>query len=374
MAEMTPQQTIQPATKARQFPCAQCGAKLEYAPGTEVLKCPYCTHENVIPKGTLIVEEQDYHQTLSKLKNNALEHEPMTVKCSRCAAEVSKPANVSAFRCPFCGSDIVATEQCHKQVKPGALLPFKVTRQQADGAFRTWLVSLWFAPSGLKKQGKLDAAISGVYLPYWTYDCRTITRYTGDRGDYYYVPVTVTVMVNGKPTMQTQMQQRVRWTPCSGVVDNAFDDLLVPASRSLPSDKAKILEPWDLPALVVYDDAYLSGFAAESYQVELPAGFETAKGLMAPEIEATIRGDIGGDVQRIGGVNVQYLDITYKHLLLPVWISSFRYLNKVYQFFVNARTGEVTGERPWSAWKITGLVVACLIAVGIIVAVVAANR
>ena len=48
------------------------------------------------------------------------------------------------------------------------------------------------------------------------------------------------LMVNGRPTTQTQMQQRVRWTPCSGVVDNAFDDLLVPASRSMPSDKAKI--------------------------------------------------------------------------------------------------------------------------------------
>lgn len=371
---MTPQ-TAQPAAKARQFPCAQCGAKLEFAPGTEVLKCPYCTHENPIPRSTLIVEEQDYLGALGELRSKAIEHQPLTVKCSRCAAEVTKPADITAFRCPFCGSDIVATEQCHKQIKPGAVLPFKITRQQADSAFRLWLASLWFAPSGLKKQGKLDAAINGVYLPYWTYDCRTITRYTGDRGDYYYVPVTYTTIVNGKPVTQTRMEQRVRWTPCSGIVENVFDDLLVPASRSLPADKARILEPWDLPALSVYDDAYLSGFVAESYQVDLPSGFESAKGLTAPHIEATIRADIGGDVQRIGAVNVQYLDITFKHLLLPVWISSFRYLNKVYQFFVNARTGEVTGQRPWSAWKITALVVCCLIALGIILAIVAAaNR
>jgi LSD1 subclass zinc finger protein len=362
------------AIKANQFPCAQCGAKLEYAPGTDSLKCPYCQHENPIPQRHQIVEELDYLDMLEKLKANALEYEPMTVKCRSCAAEVNKPGNVDAFACPFCGSNIVATAQSHKQIKPNAVLPFKITRQQADGAFRQWLGSRWFAPNALKTQGKLDASINGLYLPYWTYDCRTITRYTGERGDYYYVPVTRTVIVNGKATTQTVMEQRVRWTPCSGVVEDAFDDVLIIASHSLQEDKLRKLEPWDLPSVKPYADEYLSGFVSESYQVDLPTGFEHAKVIMRPTIEHSIMADIGGDVQRIGSMNVQYRDITYKHVLMPVWISAYRYMNKVYQFVVNARTGEVTGDRPYSFWKITFLVIAILIALAIVIAIVAASR
>ena len=38
---------------------------------------------------------------------------------------------------------------------------------------------------------------------------------------------------------------------------------------------------------------------------------------------------------------------------VPVWLSAYRYREKVYRFLVNARTGEVQGERPWSWIKIT---------------------
>jgi hypothetical protein len=50
------------------------------------------------------------------------------------------------------------------------------------------------------------------------------------------------------------------------------------------------------------------------------------------------------------------MGITFKHLLLPMWIASYRYHEEVYRFLVNARTGEVQGERPWSWAKITLLV------------------
>ena len=45
--------------------------------------------------------------------------------------------------------------------------------------------------------------------------------------------------------------------------------------------------------------------------------------------------------------------MTYKHLLLPVWILAYKYGEKTYQVVVNAATGEVQGERPYSWIKIT---------------------
>ncbi|HRD39462.1 MAG TPA: hypothetical protein PLC65_12580, partial [Bacteroidia bacterium] len=145
---------------------------------------------------------------------------------------------------------------------------------------------------------------------------------------------------------------------------NKFDDVLIVASHSLPEKMAHDLEPWDLHELKAFNDKYLSGFVSESYQVNLKDGFEKAKDRMDGTIRSSVRSDIGGDEQQILSLNNQYNDIKFKHILLPVWLSAYRYNDKVYRFMINARTGEVQGERPWSTAKILLLVLG-IVAVGV---------
>lgn len=357
----------------RQFPCAQCGAKLEFTPGTTSLTCPYCSHVNPIQLDAA-PEELDYQRQLALLESGSLTHETMRAKCDGCAAEVDAPPNVTAFACPYCGNNIVATAQSHKEIKPNAVLPFKVKQAEARGLFRKWISSRWFAPSELKRRAGIDEGIVGVYLPAWTYDCDTESRYTGARGDYYYVTETYSAMENGRSVTRTRQVRHTRWSGAAGTVENIFDDLLVLASQSLPAKLVQSLEPWDLKQVVNYSDEYLSGFRAESYQLDLPTGFGVAKTIMDPVIRSTIRSDIGGDEQRIDTMNVRYDDITFKHLLLPVWVSAYRFKNKVYRFLVNARTGEVQGDRPYSPWKIAALVIAILLVIAVIALLVSSKR
>jgi len=154
----------------------------------------------------------------------------------------------------------------------------------------------------------------------------------------------------------------VRWTRVSGVVSRDFDDVLVVGSASLPRELAEELEPWDVANLVPYADEYLSGFIAERYQVGLEEGWARAGERMDEVIRGDVRRDIGGDHQRIHSLDTTHDRVTYKHILLPMWICSYRYRNRVYRFLVNARTGEVQGQRPWSWVKITfaGIVVAVI--------------
>jgi hypothetical protein len=119
---------------------------------------------------------------------------------------------------------------------------------------------------------------------------------------------------------------------------------------------------------VPYNDKLLSGFRTQSYQVDLVEGLKIAKTRMEPQIRATIMSDIGGDEQRIHTMNTAYNDITFKHILLPIWISSYKFKDKVYRFLVNGQTGEVQGERPYSALKIT-LTILAVIAVIILLIV-----
>ena len=162
----------------------------------------------------------------------------------------------------------------------------------------------------------------------------------------------------------TRTITRTRWHSVSGHVDNTFKDLLVVASKSLPKKYVEKLEPWELDNLVPYNDSFLSGFKTESYQVDLREGFDDAKIKMNEAISSSVCNDIGGDQQRIQSLNTVYNKITFKHILLPIWISAYMYKDKVYRFLINGRTGEVQGERPYS-WIKIGL--AALVVVAVII-------
>jgi predicted RNA-binding Zn-ribbon protein involved in translation (DUF1610 family) len=357
------------AVRQAEFPCVQCGAKLVFAPGTSTLKCPYCGADNVIAASAEPVEELDYRDALNQVAQSADLEDRVTIRCPSCAAEATLDPHVSADHCPFCGSPIVTEGAARRVIKPKALLPFHITREQADSRFRRWIAGLWFAPDELKQRARKELALTGMYVPYWTYDSDTVSDYTGMRGEYYWVTQTYTTVVNGRTVTRTRQVRHTRWYPAAGTVSNRFDDILILASRSLPRKYTEELEPWDLENLVPYADAYLSGFRAETYQVELDEGFQAAAAIMNEHIRQSIRRHIGGDEQRILSVRTQYRRITFKHVLLPVWLSAYRYRERVFRFLVNGRTGEVQGERPWSVLKITLAVLAALAAIAAIAAI-----
>jgi hypothetical protein len=288
----------------------------------------------------------------------------LEITCSTCGSAVQfEPPDVAGC-CPFCDAKIVAQPVSPDPlIAPDGLLPFSLLSQQASGNVKSWLSGLWFAPSDLQRLAQPDR-LNGVYLPFWTFDAATYSRYEGQRGDAYYEEEIVeTTDSNGRRVRQLQQVRRIRWTPVSGAVNNAFDDILVPASKSLPNNRLSALEPWDLPSVKPYEPAFLAGFKAQRYQLELPDGFETAKSIMAGTISEAASADIGGDEQRISRIDTQYSGVTFKHLLLPVWLGAYRYQGKVFQVLVNARTGEVQGDRPYSAAKITLTVLAAIIAI-----------
>jgi DNA-directed RNA polymerase subunit RPC12/RpoP len=350
----------------QQFPCGQCGAKLGFLPGTNSLKCPYCGFENPIAKSAARVEELDYLSYLNQAAKEKDTQEAQRIRCEKCGAETTMPPNAASGLCPFCGTNMVFSGQSSHLIRPEALLPFKVTQNQAFADFRQWIGSLWFAPGDLKRYAESEGKLVGVYIPFWTYDSNTTSSYVGERGDYYYTTETYQTTENGQTVTRTREVRHTRWTPASGAVSNAFDDILIIASNSLPRTYADRLQPWDLQNIVPYTDDYLSGFRAETYQVSLPQGFEQAKQVMEGQIQSSVCRDIGGDEQRVISVNTQYEHITFKHLLLPVWLSAYRFQDKVYRILINARTGEVQGERPYSALKIAAAIILAILLIAVI--------
>lgn len=344
------------------FPCPACGAALEFRPGGDLMHCGRCgTTRPISAGGPSMIHEHDFESAVARVRalpSRSYASDSRSVQCSSCGAQTIVTGQ--AARCPFCSAPVVVDGNDHDAAfHPESLLPFHLDAAQAKEAFDKWLGGLWFAPGNLRSvAGK--QALDGVYMPYWTYDSQTTTCYTGSRGEYYYVTTSYT---DSQGNRRTRTTRHTRWYPASGTVHVPFDDMLVCASQTMPRSLVEQLEPWHLESLRTFDPAYLSGFVAERYQIGFEDAFKIAEQRMDPEIRAAVRRDIGGDTQRIDTVSVRHADIRFKHLLLPMWLSSFKYDDKIYRFVINARTGEVAGERPWSVLKIFLFVVA-LLAVG----------
>jgi DNA-directed RNA polymerase subunit RPC12/RpoP len=364
-------------TDGRKFPCKNCGARLDFDPSQRALKCPYCGYvEKIEPANTKVVEH-DYAQALAKVQvdHGTIAGRSSEVRCPGCGANVLLEDNVETDRCPFCATHLenVPRTSAARMICPESLLPFAIEQRAAIDKFDDWIRSRWFAPSNLKQLANLGQ-LSGIYLPFWTYDSMTYTHYTGMRGDDYWETETYSTVENGQSVTRTRQVRKTRWTYVSGEVDHFFDDVLVCASKSVPVNYVDQLEPWDLGRLEGFRSEFLSGFKTERYVVPLDEGFGIAQQIMDAHIRQLCNQDIGGDHQQLNSVNTQHVGITYKHILLPMWLAVYRYQGKTFRILVNARTGEVTGARPYSWIKITLAVLAGVILLAIVLLIYAHSR
>ncbi len=339
--------------------CKQCGASLVYKPGTLTLFCEYCESFTEI-EATVVEEivELDFLSYAAQSEEQSSQTSKV-MQCSQCGAESIFEEEIKSAPCPYCGIALVEGDMHEERlISPSYLQPFAVSQEDVQGHLKKWVNSLWFAPNKLKHQTAYSHELQGVYLPYWTYDAQTHTRYQGMRGDTY----TVTTGTGKNRRTET----RTRWSYRSGRVSRFFDDVLVPASRMIPAKILGKISNWNTKQLMETDARFYRGFTTTKYTVDLKQGYVTAKSIMDSQIDSDIRRDIGGSQQRILSKHTDYQDIRFKLILLPVYLSSYRYRHKLYHFYVNGHTGKITGDRPYSKLKIFFAVVATLIVLGLI--------
>lgn len=342
----------------KQFECKNCGAYLEFDPKIQSLKCDYCGSVEVIEIEHKAIEEHDFFSAPTAL---GWDTTLKTIECDNCGATTSLGIK-TAGECAFCGSAYVKEIPAHPNIiRPETLVPFGVDQSKAKDLFHTWLGKGFFRPSKLKKLGRLEQ-IRGMYTPFWTYDCRTHSNWTAESGYYYYVTETYTAYENGKRVTKTRQVRKVRWVPSSGARDGFYDDVLIVASKGLDYHLVFKIYPFNLNQLVPYKPEYLSGWLAEEYAIDVRQGWEIAKDNVKAEERKKCARDVPGDTHRFLRVNTSFNNITYKHVLLPIWIAAYQFKNKTYHFLVNGQTGEVQGYAPIS-WVKVGAVAAVVIGI-----------
>lgn len=342
----------------RTFPCPQCGGELNWDPGVQEMKCAYCSATAAVPSDEAFAARE--HDLLAFLEEHPAAEgygvQLEQLSCKSCGASVQlPPSSRRDLKCPFCDTAYVAESAAPAvgQVRPESLIPFKVDAAGCRKSFGEWIGTGWFRPGDLKRLSRLDK-IAGLYLPFFTFDALASSTWTAMAGYYYYVTERVQVTENGRSVWKNKQVRKVRWEPARGARRDRYDDVLVPAVQDQRLDLILKVYPYDTKgALVPYDPRYLAGFGVLNPDIPLKGVYGIAARSMQDDQERRCSGDVPGDTQKDLSVRTAFTEQTFKHLLCPLYVGSFRYRDKVYPFVLNGETGKLYGEKPWSWVKIT---------------------
>ncbi|MCC6407581.1 MAG: zinc ribbon domain-containing protein [Planctomycetes bacterium] len=359
--------TPQAAPSAKvDFRCPDCGAPMTWNPDADALACEYCGKSMPVPRQEAQIVERPLEHAGAAARGLGVE--VRAVRCGTCGAIFDFASTLTSASCVFCGSgNVLAQEANRNALRPESLIPLDVGREAAEASFKKWIRGLWFRPDALKELARFDAV--GVYVPCWTFDANVHSDWSADAGYYYYETQMVPVMRNGRMRMEMRQVQKVRWVPAWGQRDDAYDDLLVHASKGLPEALAKKLGAFDTKALVPYRPEYLAGWRAEEYQLDLADAWTLAKERIVATQQSRCSGDVPGDTQRSLRVQNDVRDVRWKHILLPIWSLSYQHASKRYTVLIHGQNGRVEGEAPLSWLKILLLVFAILAGVLAIAAI-----
>ncbi|MBO4539231.1 MAG: hypothetical protein J5781_03065 [Clostridia bacterium] len=337
--------------------CPACGADLVYDPETRGLKCPYCGTEKEIA-GTKC-SESDLNRLFTERANNWAT-ETKAFRCENCGAQTIISKKEISKCCAYCGASNIIESEEMAGMRPDAVLPFTLTKEDAGKSATAWAKKKFFAPRKFK-QSATPENINGNYTPSFTFDSDVHGVYSGRLGKYYYE----TKIVNGKK----RQVRKIRYFEIGGVYDTSFDDVLIQASDKISQKDIDKIQPFDTNSSQKYSANYLYGFSATQYTRDGKTCWNAAKDVMYARTKSRILAKYTYDVIDRFSLNATYNNVTYKYVLLPLYIGHFSFKEKLYNFFVNGRNGKATGKVPISPLKVALVVLAGLAVIAAIVAI-----
>ncbi len=344
------------------FYCPSCGADMAMNKGA--LYCARCDRSEQVCADNTDAEDFDF----AAAETEAQWNEPLHMtRCGSCGSETAKLGDASTF-CAYCAANNLSHIEEGYGVKPGWVAPFKLTAQQASAHLDSWMKKRFLAPFPFKKEREAGS-FQGVFLPYWSFGASADTAYTGQAGSYYQDTEINTASSGDRTETKNRRVRKVRWRMVSGNYDKKFSDVIFGDTSHIDAKIIKDIEPFKLSELVRYEPRFVAGYAIERYKLGLKPTWGRAKAYMG----AVLRSDISAIVKRgsdiTGALNIctQYSDISYKLMLLPLWVSTYRFRNRAYNVYINGQTGEIHGDAPVSALKIGIIALAMMAAAALLI-------
>ena len=331
----------------KEFKCPGCGAKLKWNADEQKMKCDYC--DNVFDIQTL--EEFEKEESESPADNYewtpyAENGEVSGLKiyvCKSCGGEISATSDAAATSCPYCDSPVVLDNNVSGVLKPDLIIPFAKSKEDAQQALKKFCKGKPLLPPTFVSEHRIEE-IKGLYVPFWLYDCAAagkmrfdatkVKRWSTDDFDYTKTEHYMVIREGGA----------------------AFDDVPVKGTSSLEADYMEAIEPFEACEGKPFQEAYLSGYLADKYNVDSVEAQPRANERVKKGIEELLRNTVVGyDTVTRQSSSVRLETGKIRYAMMPVWILSTNYRGKIYKFAMNAQTGKFVGELPVSWRKFWGI-------------------
>jgi DNA-directed RNA polymerase subunit RPC12/RpoP len=338
------------------FLCPKCGGHLEFNLQVNALVCQYCGYIREPEERSAADDEQVMALMLPTEMGHRWAVSQLQMICGQCGAHSLWPKGQAAAECPYCGSgQLIESNETKGLVDPQAIAIMQIDEREATQKISEWLGKGWTKPDDLKESAQ-KSLLRPAYYPFWTFDGTLDIHWSCD--------------------INEGSSDRPRWVGQSGVEFEMFDDVLIPGLTSLKFKDLNKLGQFYLKDVVEFNPDYLAGWPALTYDRPLSKATLLAREQIVRKVRRELHQRVlpGRQKRDLNPGGVNWSDMTYKHVLLPVWIGKYRYKGNEYSIMVNGQTGNVTGEKPKDSLKTLGIIVsviATIIVLGLIGLVIA---
>lgn len=324
----------------QQYKCPNCGAELRFHPKKQGFVCEYCESFFTPQECKAANEKMQQQEKEEAPKRDEFAESNNLYVCPSCGAELVTDQNTAATECYYCHNPVVLKGRVSGEFRPAKVIPFKITRQDAEGIFRDWCKKRKFLPKSFVNESQL-LHMAGVYVPFWVADCnvhgvmRAVCKKvrTWTSGHYQYT--------------ETKEFDVFR---DAGIY---FHGIPADGSSKIEDELMEAIEPFDYEETKDFEMAYLSGFLSDRYDVNKGNVFPRIRNRAVNGSDALLRGSMAGySSVRVTQSDMQVLQTTWLYMLLPVWFMTFQYQGKQYSFAINGQTGKQAGTPPLDTGKL----------------------
>ncbi|MCI8454442.1 MAG: zinc ribbon domain-containing protein [Lachnospiraceae bacterium] len=312
------------------YECPNCAGNLKFDISRQQLYCEYCGTQ-VDPY--CFYKERDAKET----EQSSGEYEATVFTCPQCGAELISEDTTAATFCSFCGGSAILDSRIGKERRPGYIIPFTKTKEDCRAAYKKLLRRAVFAPKELKNETLIEK-FRGIYMPYWVYSFEK-------NG-----PVTFT----GKKTYRKGDYQITDHYRLDCEIEETYKGLAYDASSTFSDSLSSAIAPFDLKKRKEFVPAFLSGFYADTSDVNQYVYQAEAEELVLEDAGSHLVKDPVCRGCHAGKKDTQYAlwnalrpsERAVELAMLPVWFLSCRNGGRVIYAAVNGQTGKAAADLP----------------------------
>lgn len=310
------------------FACPNCGGNLKFDIRSQQLGCEYCQTQ------VDVYSFEDKNPATTK----QTEFDATVFSCPQCGGEILSTDTSAAEFCTFCGASTILHSRLTKEKRPNYIIPFQKTKEDCKQAYSAMMKKAIFAPDALKNPKYIDG-FRGIYMPYWAF-------YLSHEGPF---------SLNGSKSKRRGDYIYTDHYALSGEIDAYYKGLSYDASSSFDDKISEKIAPYDVKGMKEFTPAFLSGFYADTADVDYETYYNDAESI-------AVRNSTGAIYQEFSSLDVEpflsadALNTQVKEVdsaMFPVWFMSYRNAGRVAYATVNGQTGKVVTDLPIDTKKYT---------------------